>query len=123
MGENRLRASRRERMMKPNLPRLRDHEASSPLMRLALTSRHDEPTSDELDTLGARLGLSLVPVLPPPATAATTAAAVVKSKIVSMLVGPVLVGALAGAAVMKAVVPDRTAAPPVAPVATSSPVP
>jgi hypothetical protein len=91
-------------------------------MRLALTSRHDEPTSEELDTLGARLGLSLLPVQPPPATAGTTAAAVVKSKIVSMLVGPVLVGALAGSAVVKAVGSDRTAAPPVAPAATSLPV-
>jgi hypothetical protein len=109
--------------MKPNEPpRLRDEEQGSPLLRLALTSRDDEPSSGDLDALGARLGFPLVPPPQPPAASGGAAAAgIVKSKLVSMWVGPLVAGVLAGTAFVKTVGPRTASVPSVASIERTSP--
>src|SRR5260221_7916711 len=95
--------------------RLRDSETAPRLLRLALDAPDDEPSEVELRSLAAGIGIAGIGSMPVPAphvdatavaaaakaTLATKAVATIGgSKILALVVGPALAGALAGTALL-----------------------
>jgi hypothetical protein len=95
---------------------MRHAATTHPLLRAALETNGDEPSRSELEALAANLGIPLVPgpVVRPPLGASPAAGvlAVAKTKILTGLLAPALVGAMAGGAVWQATEPARTRAAP-----------
>jgi hypothetical protein len=102
-------------------PRLRHDEGAPHLLRVALHANTDEPSVSELDALAAGLGIVPVPAHPPApdigplGPIAVKAVAAGGSKLLSTVLAPVLIGALAGTAVWTVAAPSRPVSSIVAP--------
>jgi hypothetical protein len=106
-------------------PRLRRDGTAPPLLRVALGAEGDEPSVSDLARLAVGLG---IPPMPPaggappgtPATAAPAtsgALALLKSKVISGVVAPALIGAMSATAVLKVAAPSRSTPVPSASIA------
>jgi hypothetical protein len=78
-------------------PRLRDAEGAPRLLRIALESRADEPSASDLDGLAASLGVGAASA---PASGSGVLA-LLKSKVLTVIIAPVLVGGATALAVVK----------------------